>query len=403
MKLIIKLIFIFLIYALPALASSNFLDAQLKAAALRNGYKVPTAVNSTFDKELAKLGEAFFNSEELSFNGNTSCSTCHLEKFSSSDGIPNAIGVGGSGEGFHRLQGRGALVPRNTLPLWGRASKDFKMFFWDGKVERSNGKIISQFGSSAPSQDALTVAIHLPFVEIREMVVDDSFVDENLKTETLGSAFKIQNELLNRVKSDLKLAQSLAKLNSVTLSELKFIHVAEAIRHFFAKNFRLQSTRFSEFIENNGKLSHEELNGGIIFYGKGMCSSCHSGPHFSDFKTHTIAYPQAGPGKNGFGSDYGRFNFTLQFEDLNKFRTPPLHNVEKTGPYGHSGSVFSLREAIVGHYDPFSLYDFDLMSSLQRRELFQKLISIPEQQATPSHLSEKELSNLIAFLKSLSF
>ena len=80
-----------------------------------------------------------------------------------------------------------------------------------------------------------------------------------------------------------------------------------------------------------------------------------------------------------------------------------MHNVEKTGPYGHSGSIFSLSEAIIGHYDPFSLYNFDALSGLQRRELFQKLISIPETQATPSQLSEKELSDLIAFLKALSF
>lgn len=403
MKLAIKFIIFVLCSLSLAAAETNFLTSQLKAAAIRNGYKVPTEVNSIFDEQLAELGEIFFNSKKLSLNGNTSCSTCHIEKFSSADGIPNAIGVGGNGEGFHRLNGMGALVPRNTLPLWGRASKDFSMFFWDGKVELKNGEILSQFGISPPSKDALTVAVHLPFVEIREMVVDDSFVDENLKTETLGSAIRIQNELIDRVKSDPKIGEPLAQLNSINPSELKFIHVAEAIRHFFARNFALQPTKFSEFIENDGKLTENELAGGILFYGKGMCSACHSGPHFSDFKAHTIAYPQVGPGKNGFGVDYGRFNFTLNFEDLNKFRTPPLHNVEKTGPYGHSGSVLGLSNAIIGHYDPFSLYDFDNMSSFQRRELLQKLISIPATQAIPSQLSEKDISNLIAFLKSLSF
>ena len=403
MKLDIKFILLILSIVVPSVASSDFLQSQLKSAALGNGYKGPNAVNSLFDDELANLGEVFFNSEKLSLNGNTSCSTCHLEKFSSADGLPNAIGVGGEGEGFHRLNSKGALVPRNTLPLWGRASKDFTAFFWDGKVELKDGKVLSQFGKSPPSDDALTVAIHLPFVEIREMVVDDTFVNENLKTETLGSAIKIQNELIERVKSDHKLANPLAELNSITTSDLEFIHIADAIRNFFAKKFALQPTRFSNFIEENGPFTDRELSGGILFYGKGMCSACHSGPHFSDFKFHTIAYPQAGPGKNGFGSDYGRFNFTLKFEDLNKFRTPPLHNVEKTGPYGHSGSIFSLSEAIIGHYDPFSLYNFDALSGLQRRELFQKLISIPETQATPSQLSEKELSDLIAFLKALSF
>ena len=403
MKLATNIAVVILLCVTPFQLMAEFLESQLKSAALKNGYKLPSEVNSSFDKQKAEIGEIFFNSEKLSFNGNTSCSSCHLDKFSSADGIPNAIGVGGSGEGFHRMAGKGALVPRNTLPLWGRAAKDFSTFFWDGKVDLENGKVISQFGNSPPSDDPLTVAIHLPFVEIREMVVDDNFVSENLKTETVTSAEIIQNELVERVKLDPKLAEPLAEIFSIEPSELKFIHIADPIRHFFAKKFALQPSRFSEFIAGVKSLKQNEVSGGILFYGKGMCSACHSGPHFTDFKYHTIMFPQAGPGKNGFGSDYGRFNFTLKFDDLNKFRTPPLHNVEKTGPYGHSGSVYDLSNAIIGHYDPFSLFDFETMSSLQRRELYQRFVSVSANQAVSSQLSEKEVLNLIAFLKALSF
>ena len=155
-------------FVYPTATWADFLESQLKKAAIDNGYRIPSEVNTSFDEKKAELGEIFFNSKKLSFNGNTSCSSCHLKKFSSADGIPNAIGVGGNGEGFHRLIGGGALVPRNTLPLWGRASKDFITFFWDGKVQQKNGKILSQFGAFPPSKDPLIVAIHLPFVEIRE-------------------------------------------------------------------------------------------------------------------------------------------------------------------------------------------------------------------------------------------
>ena len=80
-----------------------------------------------------------------------------------------------------------------------------------------------------------------------------------------------------------------------------------------------------------------------------------------------------------------------------------MHNVEKTSPYGHSGSVFELADAIIGHYDPFTLFNFENMSGHQRRELFQRMVSIPGTQAVPSQLSNKELFDLIAFLKALSF
>ena len=382
---------------------ADYLSNQLRLAAVTNGYRIPSEVNFLFDDDKANLGEIFFNSKELSLNGNTSCSSCHLDKFSSADGIPNAIGVGGEGEGFHRLSGVGALVPRNTLPLWGRASTDFAAFFWDGKVENANGSIKSQFGSDAPSDDALTVAIHLPFLEIREMVVDNDFVNQNLKTETVNSALDLQTILLDRVKSELKLGPKLKAAFSVGDDEISFLHIAESIKHFFAKKFALRPSRFSKFIETKLDLSESEVQGGLTFYGKGMCSACHGGAHFTDFDYHTILYPQAGPGKNGFGSDYGRFNFTLNFDDFNKFRTPPLHNVVKTSPYGHSGSVFDLKSAIRGHYDPFTLYDFSAMSDLQRRELYQRAVSISGSQPVPSALSEEEINELIEFLGALSF
>lgn len=403
MKYLTSIIPFLILFSIPTVGYGAFLETQLKNAALENGYKPPKFVNSAYEDEKADLGKIFFNSEELSFNGNTSCSSCHLDKFSSTDGLPNAVGVGGVGEGPHRMHSMGALVPRNTLPLWGRASSDFKTFFWDGKVSLKDEVVISQFGNQAPSQDPLIVALHLPFVEIREMVVDDEFVSTKLKTETVNSANIIQSELLRRVKADLELAERLASAYSLKTSELKFIHIIDPIKHFFARKFALKQSKFSQFMTNNSSLSKDEVAGGIVFYGKGMCSVCHSGPHFSDFKFHTILYPQLGPGKNGFGSDYGRYNFTLDYRDLNKFRTPPLHNVEKTAPFGHSGSVYDIKDAIIGHYDPFSLYDFETMTDLQRRELFQKIVNVPDTQPVPSSLSEKEVSMLIEFLKTLSF
>lgn len=76
---------------------ADYLSNQLRLAAVTNGYRIPSEVNFLFDDDKANLGEIFFNSKELSLNGNTSCSSCHLDKFSSADGIPNAIGVGGEG------------------------------------------------------------------------------------------------------------------------------------------------------------------------------------------------------------------------------------------------------------------------------------------------------------------
>ena len=118
-------------------------------------------------------------------------------------------------------------------------------------------------------------------------------------TETTGAAEAIQKELVRRVIFDIKKGSELADAFDVDIKSLEFVHVAKSLKHFFADKFRLRESKFSKFIGGQNTLSPEELDGGLIFYGKGKCSSCHRGPHFSDFDFHTIVMPQFGFGKNG--------------------------------------------------------------------------------------------------------
>ena len=151
--------------SLVVLASEGYRETILKEAALRSGYLLPAEVNQAFDPKKSALGKVFFSTD---FNSNTSCSTCHLDEFSSADGLPIAIGIEGHGKGRERAMGGGSIVPRNTLALWGRAARQFDTFFWDGKVQKTENGIVSQFGDQAPSDDPLIVAV-IFLVEIREM------------------------------------------------------------------------------------------------------------------------------------------------------------------------------------------------------------------------------------------
>ncbi len=355
------------------------------------------------DERKAKLGLKLFEDTRLSYNGKMSCATCHLDKFGSADGLRNSIGVGGEGEGHERLKSNGLVVPRNALPLWGRGEEDFQIFFWDGKVEKVNGKIKSQFGEYAPSDDPLTVTIHLPFVEIREMVLDNEEVEEFLKTETVDSANQIFETLLQRVKEDKVYVSAFQDSYSLKPDEIEFIHIANAIKEFIQFKFHLKETRFEKYVKSTGTLSSDEIAGGLIFFGKGKCASCHSGRHFSDFQYYSIPFSQSGFGKNGFGIDYGRFNVTHDPDDLYKFRTPPLTNVEKTAPYGHSGSATTIKEAIIFHYDPLLLIDTKKMGSLERAEFYKKLLASGDDLFHISYLDDEEVDKLILFLKTLSY
>ena len=375
----------------------------IREAARRNGFISAEETHVPVKPALLAPGEALFKSKALSLNGDIACQTCHLDKFGSADGLPNAVAVGGEGEGAARALGGGGILPRNTLPFWGRGGAGFNVFFWDGKVDFSGERKISQFGNTPPSGDALVTAVHLPTLEIREMLNEDARVLEN-KTETVDAGRNILNAVLEQLrKKEPAAMKAIAGEFSVKVEEVSFLQAATALASFIRDRFRIRETKFHRFVFGGGSLSKDELRGAQLFYGKGKCATCHSGQYLSDLRFHAIALPQLGFGKNGFGIDYGRFNVTHDPADMYKFRTPPLFNVEKTAPYGHSGSVATIEEAIAYHFDPLRGVDPSRMTALDRHELFKRMAAAAEGGIQTGYLSDDEVAALAAFLKTLSF
>jgi cytochrome c peroxidase len=384
-------------------ANAKNISELIRDVAKKNGLTAPSKVNEPFDTELADIGKTIFNSTAFSLNGKISCQTCHLDKFGSADGIPNAIGVGGVGEGAARVIKGGSVVPRNTLPLWGRGWSQFRTFFWDGKVDFSDGKRISQFGEKAPSDDPLQIAIHLPVVEIREMLAEDKFISKQ-KAENVESANAIYSAVIKKlINKHPKEMSRLATRFQKGVLDITFAEISLAVRDFIRRKFAIKPYKFSRFVFENGSLSSSELKGATIFYGKGKCSVCHSGPLLSDADFHVIPFEQLGAGKNGFGVDYGRFNVTHNPKDLYKFRTPPLLNISKTAPYGHSGSLPNIADAIVMHFDPLRHVDIKQTDQIERAEIYKKIGAASFAFSLIPALNQTEVSQLELFLRTLSF
>ena len=399
-------VFLALLYSFccsSALADS--FDDILKDVAVRNGLATSASLINPVDAEVAEIGRGFFESRNLSNYRDVSCRDCHLNEFSSTDGIPIAVGINGKGIGRERAQSAGEIIPRNTLALWGRGHKGFDTFFWDGRVELLNdGSVVSQFGGSPPSFDPLTVAVHLPLVEIKEMLVESKEVKEN-KLESVSAAQIVFEYILDNLKSwEPELIARLAEAKGLQPNELSFLDVADSLSSFIRSEFRPRSTKFERFVFENQSLTTDERDGALLFYGKAKCAVCHSGPYFSDFLYHTVPFPQLGAGKNGFGIDYGRFNVTHDPADLYKFRTPPLINVASTSPYGHSGSVNALEEAVTFHFDPLrDISMLEEMADLERTEYYKLLTSSNESLLTVPYLNSNEIAEIVAFLRTLSF
>lgn len=404
MKFAISVLLMVFVLSLAALGADEKAFPQiLRKLILDNGFIPSNELYLNDDEGLVPIGKVIFESKKLSLNGNISCQTCHLAKFGSADGVPIAAAIAGKGEGPERLLSGAKLLARNTLPFWGRGAKGFTTFFWDGKVDFSDSKQFSQFGSHPPSRDPLIVAIHLPVVEIREMLDEDEFVAAN-KMESAEQAKEVYRAIAVNLKTfEPKASELLAGYVKKPVAQLAFGDYARAIAAFIRSEFRIRETKLERFVKKTATLSPDELHGGLIFYGKGRCVVCHSGPHFSDFKFHVVPFPQLGFGKNGFGVDYGRFNGTLDPKDLYKFRTPPLYNVERTSPYGHSGSVVTLEEAIITHFDPFRLVDLSSMDALARHEFYKRMTLSAEAATAVGFLSGDDVNDLTMFLKTLSY
>jgi cytochrome c peroxidase len=404
-KLSISLLLAVFVFA-PAFGSPMGLAVEqiLRQQIIDGGFRPAQSLYQNRDPALIPVGKTIFESTKLSLDGNISCRTCHQDKFDSADGVPNAAAVGGVGVGPDRLLSGAKLLSRRTLPLWGRGGKNFNAFFWDGRVSMQHGQIVSQFGSAPPSHDILVVADHLPVVEIREMLDDsNAFINEN-KQESVRNSQRVYKAIAtNLVTGEPVAARRLAAYLRKRPDQLTYTDFARALAAFIRSSFRIRKTKLEAFAFDKAPLTEPELRGALVFYGNGRCIACHSGAYFSDFNYHTVAFPQLGFGKNGFGIDYGRYNATFNTRDLYRFRTPPLFNVSKQAYFDHSGSVDSLRDAIIAHYDPLSLVDLGRLTPLQRNDLYRRITFSQETASTVGFLSAEDIANLEAFLKTLSF
>jgi cytochrome c peroxidase len=188
---------------------------------------------------------------------------------------------------------------------------------------------------------------------------------------------------------------------------------------------------FQNYIDGDKTaLSPGAKRGLKLFLGKGACSDCHNGPGLSDSKPHNIAVPSppVAPGAMPPAPDNGRFadlnaTLTSKFNGVSEFsedkafgerklqiardladevakndmmkqqmtgafKTMSLHNVEKTGPYFHTGLVNTLEE-VVQHYNKGGgdAGSFTGMKDPKMRALL---------------LSDEEVSDIVEFLKALT-
>lgn len=201
---------------------------------------------------------------------------------------------------------------------------------------------------------------------------------------------------------------------TVGFDALTFAHAARAIAAYESVTYAKFDSPFERYLQGDDTaLSEDQKRGADLFAGRARCADCHSGPLLSDFRHHSIATPQLGPGKGGEPDDRGLALESGDPRDDYEFRTPPLRNVELTGPYFHAGAFASLEDVMRHYRDPSdSLTGYDPTAHLPAA--FQGLVDtdVTRNQARLAsisgivgngiRLSNQDVSDLAAFMRALT-
>lgn len=134
---------------------------------------------------------------------------------------------------------------------------------------------------------------------------------------------------------------------------------------------------FDDWVDGDEDAIPESAKRGFaVFAGKANCAACHSGWNFTDDSFHDIGLP---------GDDLGRGKSLPDVEVLqHAFKTPGLRDLGRRAPFMHDGSLATL-DQVLDHY---------VGGGIQRPSLSAEM--------HPLHLSDRERSDLVAFLNTLT-
>jgi cytochrome c peroxidase len=333
--------------------------------------------------EAIAFGEFLFFEPRLSGTGTVSCATCHVPEKNWTDGLKLGAAIG--------------EVDRNTPSVIN--VRYHRWFGWDG----ANDNLWSQSVR--------------PMLDPKEMGATENHVAQ-----------------LVRGDADLECRYRKAFGHAPAADdETLMIDLGKAIAAF-QETLVTGRTPFDDFrdvvMRNDWKAAESypenARRGARIFMGKGNCSLCHFGPNFSNGEFHEIGIPIV---KKSGGIDWGRYqgikllrasrlnllgaynddkrkatgqstrHVELAPQTFEQFKAPSLRNVALTAPYMHNGHFATLRD-VVKHYSEIDVtllhvahvYAGDVVAEAVPTDTVLK----------PLKLSEQEISDVVAFLESLT-
>ena len=322
-------------------------------------------------REAIELGMHLFFDQRLSGAGSVSCATCHVPERNWTDNTRRSMGM--------------AEMDRNTPTLMNLQGARF--YGWDGAA------------------DSLWFQSLRPILDERELAATPRHVAQLMRTDDQLSCryrkvFGAPPSATDDEAVLVDVGKALAAFQETLMSGMTPF---DWFRIALAKGLPPSSWNYSEPAQRGLRL----------FIGKGGCTSCHSGPNFTNgefFNTGlsrevSRRYPDPGRPAGIRQLLESRFNLLGRYNDdptrasadhtrqaslekasAGEFKVPSLRNLILTSPYGRDGNVDTLAD-VVRHYasrDPVRMHARD---------------GLP---AMPLNLTAREQTDLVVFLESLS-
>ncbi|MES2793514.1 MAG: cytochrome c peroxidase [Planctomycetota bacterium] len=264
--------------------------ADKTTTAIKTPSGLPDVLHPEDNPHLAEkvaLGAQLYFDPRLSADSTVSCASCHDPEKGWSNGEAVATGVGG-------LKGG-----RSSPTIINTAFQTLQ--FWDGRA----GTLEEQ--ALGPIQNPIEMNMTLP---------------EVVKKLNTIPGYKSQ-------------------FKAIFGTDVTSEGIAKAIAAF-ERTVLSGDAPYDRFTAGDAKaLSPAAQRGRALFFGAARCSSCHSGPNFTDNTFHNI-----GVGMDKENHDVGRFALSKLEGDTGSFKTPTLREIAKTGPYMHDGHLKTLEEVV---------------------------------------------------------
>jgi cytochrome c peroxidase len=342
--------------------------------------------------EAAAFGQALFFDTRFSSNGKVACATCHIPGKEFQDGMPLAHGVG--------------TTSRRTMTIVGTAYSPW--LFWDGRKDSQWGQALGPMESAVEHGGNRTLYAHIiaehyadQYIALFGPLPDISHMPRNAgpmaDPETAANWKAMSPEDRDAVtRIYVNMGKSIAAYERHLLpGESRFDHYVKAILD-------------SDYKAADQILTPDEVAGLKLFIGEAHCTNCHNGPLFTNNDFHNTGVPAANDLPDDLGRSKGatqvlhdefnclspysdalpgqcaELNFLVADDDhlTRQFKPPSLRNVAKRGPYMHAGQ-FATLEQVLNHYNTAPA------APSGHSEL------------EPLHLSQKQIEQIIAFLKTL--